>query len=480
MATVAVASEPPKFTAARSIPGFEPVSNVSDVLAAEKGLLAVRLPATGTHIVLVHHKGNISALYGLCPHKDADLALGDIEDSNTAAGTCVKCPRHRKKFNGGLNFSVTSGASWVHQPCVGKFDPAWSVPVFDVQMVDGVVYVSSSPSKGIVPPTRERAASDEDAKVKGSVAANTSEQMAAAATKAAPEGPAEDRWMPCIIQNVTKHTEDSHIYRIIPNDSRFRPPHSNRHSWHVSLLIQYEDASGKILRMAREYTPISSLEAWEDSSAPSVDLLIKHYKDGKFTSKLAKLRANAPVWLSAPETTLSIPALRPHEEPVAISASAGTVIAAVGHPKYLLLISGGTGMTPMLQVLQWAVTQDITVFYINSNYAPEHGLMADVLAGMAREHGEKLRVLNTFTRSGGGYASGTELVPDKDVGESLKYTTGRVSPGMLKSFLPSTVTIDRVVVSGPRGMYDSVVEAMINAGVVSAEHVPDVVVELDA
>ena len=54
------------------------------------------------------------------------LALGDMEDLRfdfhltsaptddaAAAGWCVRCPKHRKKFCGGLYFSVASGHAYV-------------------------------------------------------------------------------------------------------------------------------------------------------------------------------------------------------------------------------------------------------------------------------------------------------------------------------------------------------------------------------
>ena len=56
------------------------------------------------------------------------LSLGDMEDLNfdfqltsapaaadgaAAAGWCVRCPKHRKKFCGGLYFSTTTGHAYV-------------------------------------------------------------------------------------------------------------------------------------------------------------------------------------------------------------------------------------------------------------------------------------------------------------------------------------------------------------------------------
>ena len=48
----------------------------------------------------------IFAIDNLCPHKKGDMSTGDIEEAGDSHGLCVKCPRHRKKMNGGLNIRV--------------------------------------------------------------------------------------------------------------------------------------------------------------------------------------------------------------------------------------------------------------------------------------------------------------------------------------------------------------------------------------
>jgi nitrite reductase/ring-hydroxylating ferredoxin subunit len=94
-----------------------------DELRAKPGLSEYVLQASGEPLCIVSHAGTVSALHDLCPHKLGLMHLGDIEDAPAHGGACVKCPRHRKKFNGGLNFCVTDGSSWARQPTLERSGP---------------------------------------------------------------------------------------------------------------------------------------------------------------------------------------------------------------------------------------------------------------------------------------------------------------------------------------------------------------------
>ena len=73
----------------------------------------------------------LSAIGDVCPHKRALLSDGDIEDLGQGPGLCVRCPKHRRKFNGGgLYFSLADGCSHVHGDASScrKYKPEWVVP----------------------------------------------------------------------------------------------------------------------------------------------------------------------------------------------------------------------------------------------------------------------------------------------------------------------------------------------------------------
>lgn len=68
---------------------------------------------TGAHVNVVKDpsNGTFYAIDNVCAHKKASLCLGDIEDlaSHSAEGLCVRCPKHRGKFCGGLYFDLHTG-----------------------------------------------------------------------------------------------------------------------------------------------------------------------------------------------------------------------------------------------------------------------------------------------------------------------------------------------------------------------------------
>ena len=112
----------------------------------------------GTPLCVVVTPPTFSAVFDLCSHKQARLHLGDIEDSLPGVGACVKCPRHKKKYPGGLNVSLESGA-WVAggegrcytQAECGDVIPKEKTGVFSVVADDaGGLWVSTEPVAGKV------------------------------------------------------------------------------------------------------------------------------------------------------------------------------------------------------------------------------------------------------------------------------------------------------------------------------------------
>jgi 3-phenylpropionate/trans-cinnamate dioxygenase ferredoxin component len=78
--------------------------------------------------ILTRVNGALHALDGICTHEDEELADGDIEDNT------VWCPVH------GSGFRVDTGAA-TNLPAVTP------VSVYDVQIVNNMVYVSVDPDE---------------------------------------------------------------------------------------------------------------------------------------------------------------------------------------------------------------------------------------------------------------------------------------------------------------------------------------------
>ena len=76
--------------------------------------------------ILTRVDGTLRALDGMCTHEEEELADGEVEDN------VVWCPLH------GSGFRVDTGAA-TNLPAVTP------VSVYDVQVVDNIVYVSFDP-----------------------------------------------------------------------------------------------------------------------------------------------------------------------------------------------------------------------------------------------------------------------------------------------------------------------------------------------
>ena len=131
-------------------PGFEFVGPLSSL--PQRGLIKHVLNS-GVPLCIVSDRTSsghaVSAISDECPHKAASLSSGDIEEAGGALS--VICPKHRKKYDGGLHMRVSDGSSWVAcvERCTRKYDPTWRVAVYDVDVSDeGGVYVSSAPREG--------------------------------------------------------------------------------------------------------------------------------------------------------------------------------------------------------------------------------------------------------------------------------------------------------------------------------------------
>lgn len=128
--------------------GFAPVAPLDAIPQGLSGAPSF----SGGPLVVARRDTKIKALSLHCCHKEAELSLGDIEDAGGRFS--VKCPRHRKKFPGGLNFDCDTGAAW----CAGKPEPnAWNdswgkkgdVAVYETKEEGGWLWASVEPKVGI-------------------------------------------------------------------------------------------------------------------------------------------------------------------------------------------------------------------------------------------------------------------------------------------------------------------------------------------
>lgn len=148
----AAATLPTAALAARTASGFVPAKRLDELPST--GLTRFDLDAETPLVIMTKDGAVQGVLYALCPHKKADLSIGDIEDGDAGKGCSVKCPRHRKKYPGGLNFAARDGKAWVADAavCDPSFDSDWSVPTFGWKIDGDMLLVSVEPTSGVVPP----------------------------------------------------------------------------------------------------------------------------------------------------------------------------------------------------------------------------------------------------------------------------------------------------------------------------------------
>lgn len=121
-------------------PSFQPLAALDSIPV---GISKATLPpgsADEPLVVVREASGALHVMHGLCAHKKGELHLGDLEE--IGGRLCLTCPRHRKKFPGGLSFDVCSGAAVVKAEPLPEacYDARWKVGVRETVVREGWVF----------------------------------------------------------------------------------------------------------------------------------------------------------------------------------------------------------------------------------------------------------------------------------------------------------------------------------------------------
>ncbi|KAF2454069.1 NADH-cytochrome b5 reductase 1 [Lineolata rhizophorae] len=183
---------------------------------------------------------------------------------------------------------------------------------------------------------------------------------------------------------------------------------------HISLAHTFP---GQPKETMRSYTPISS-----DETPGYFDLLIKSYPQGNISKHVASLMIGQSVRVRGPK---------------------GAMVYTPNMVRHLGMIAGGTGITPMLQIIRAIVRgrprnggNDTTkVDLLFANVSPEDILLKEDLDALAKEDdGFNVHyVLNNPPEKWDGY-------------------TGFVSADMIKEKLPAPAHDIKIVICGPPPM----------------------------
>ncbi|TFK40983.1 NADH-cytochrome b5 reductase 1 [Crucibulum laeve] len=160
---------------------------------------------------------------------------------------------------------------------------------------------------------------------------------------------------------------------------------------HVSVSAEI---GGKVI--TRSYTPVSS-----DDDRGFFELLIKTYEKGNISRHIAQLKVGDNIRIKGPKGNFKY---RP------------------GLTTHLSMIAGGTGITPMIQVMRAALknpqdTTTISLIYANVNH--EDILLKDDLDQLLNVHGKRLKIFYVLNNPPPNWKGGVGFVTKDHILEHL-------------------------------------------------------------
>lgn len=198
---------------------------------------------------------------------------------------------------------------------------------------------------------------------------------------------------------------------------------------HVAIKATIDGQS-----VSRSYTPTSN-----NMDIGILELVIKCYPDGLLTGKyLANLKVGDKVLFRGPKGAMKY------------------TKDLCGH---IGMIAGGTGITPMYQLIRAICENDTDTTHISLIYAnrsEEDILLRDELETFARKYPQNLKVWYMLDH------------PPKD----WKYGKGYVTPQIMADRLPSPSPETKVMLCGPPGMVNASKKALCSLGFESPGAVP--------
>ncbi|KAF9419553.1 NADH-cytochrome b5 reductase [Podila epigama] len=164
----------------------------------------------------------------------------------------------------------------------------------------------------------------------------------------------------------------------------------------------------------RPYTPTSDAD-----QTGEFDFVIKRYEGGLMSSHIHNLKVGDTLAVKGPISKYPLKANQ-HES--------------------VSLIAGGTGVTPMFQIISGLLkdkTDKTKINFIFSNVSPEDIIMKEELDAFAKQHPDRLKIT---------------YVVDK-AGADWKGPTGYVTLDMVKKYMPEIGTSgNKAFICGPPGM----------------------------
>ncbi|OAY31665.1 NADH-cytochrome b5 reductase-like protein [Manihot esculenta] len=219
-----------------------------------------------------------------------------------------------------------------------------------------------------------------------------------------------DKWIEFKLQDTARVSHNTHLFRF-----SFDP--SAKLGLDIASCILTRaplelDAEGKTKYVIRPYTPISDPDA-----KGHFDLLIKVYPEGKMSQHFASLKPGDAIEIKGPIEKLRY---------------------SPNMKKHIGMVAGGTGITPMLQVIEAILknpNDNTQVSLLYANISPDDILLKQKLDFLAASH-PNFKVFYTVDN------------PSKN----WKGGTGYISKDMVVKGLPGPSNDALILVCGPPGM----------------------------
>ncbi|KAI9751433.1 MAG: NADH-cytochrome b5 reductase [Lichina confinis] len=186
---------------------------------------------------------------------------------------------------------------------------------------------------------------------------------------------------------------------------------------------------GQTKEIVRSYTPISS-----DENAGYFDLLLKSYPTGNISRYMASLQVGQTIRVKGPK---------------------GAMVYTPNMVSHLGMIAGGTGITPMLQIIRAIIrgrprhggNDQTRVDLIFANVTPEDILLKEDLDELAQED-PNFTVYYVLNNPPEGWTAGV----------------GFVTPEMIKERLPAPTPDMKLLICGPPPMVSAMKKATLSLG----------------
>ncbi|EEB05235.1 cytochrome b5 reductase [Schizosaccharomyces japonicus yFS275] len=188
---------------------------------------------------------------------------------------------------------------------------------------------------------------------------------------------------------------------------------------HITIAV---DVDGR--EYSRAYTPLTS-----DSERGYFDLLVKSYPNGKVSKRFAELKIGDTIRVRGPKGQMSY---------------------KCGMVKHFGMIAGGTGITPMLQIIRAVLSNpddktELTLLY--ANVCEDDILLREEIERLCKRD-SRLKVHHILND------------PPKDWEGSV----GFVTKELIKHHFPEPSPDTKVLICGPKPMVDAMREATLALG----------------